>query len=132
MLFEHIMRMETIIEARIKDIEENISANKTPFIRKAAASKAAQNIRELGSDKAGFRLWDSQFINPITQIHTGARYLFEAITTKLDQHRIALSETDIIDIMRNTNNTTDITHLNKDIYYILLNKCTGEALTTQI
>ena len=55
------------------------------WIPKAACeSKAIQNIKNLGSDKANFRLWNQKFVNAVTQIHPMARRFFEALQIKLD------------------------------------------------
>ena len=122
------------IEQRIKAIENKLSSAKEPCIRKSAESKAAQHIRELVSDKAGIRVWGSQFINAMTQIHPWVRYLFEVTTTKLDQHRIALSETDITDIMRATRYasnqiTIPPSEVGKEVYDMLFSEKIEEYLS---
>ena len=102
-----------------------------PFVPKAASEhKAIQSIKILGSDKTGFRLWNQKFTNAVTQIHTGARGFFEALQLKLDTARGVFTDREIYELkvsVENPQNPIDIQRLNEDLYYILVDKCEGEA-----
>ena len=88
-----------------------------PFVPKAASEhKAIQSIKILGSDKTGFRLWNQKFINSVTQIHTGARGLFEALQLKLDTARGVLTDREVYEIkvsIEDPENPIDIQRLNE-------------------
>ena len=88
------------------------------------------SIKNLGSDKTGFRLWNQQFVNAVTQVHTWARELFEALQVKLDTARGVIPDEGILAMKRsieNPQNPIDIPRLNEDLYFILVDKCEGEA-----
>ena len=51
------------------------------YIKGASEHKAIQSIRPLTSDKKEFKLWNSKFINALSQVYPGIRELFEEIDT---------------------------------------------------
>ena len=72
----------------------------------------------------------NKFINAITQIHIGTRGFFEGLTTALDQARLVLSDEAVTEIAQKSqwhNHPIDIAKLNEDIYFILMDRCEGEA-----
>ena len=78
----------------------NPGGQREHFQKPACESKAMMSIKTLGTDKTGFRLWNQKFINAITQVHTGARNLFEALQVKLDTARGAITDEEIMEIYR--------------------------------
>ena len=48
-------------------------------------SKSVQSIKNLGSDKGGFRMWNEKLINIVSQIRPGSRKLFSAIGEFIDR-----------------------------------------------
>ena len=137
-LAAHSVNLEAQInqlETRFDFVEhqraQNVNVGSKPFYPKAASEhRAIQSIKVLGSDKAGFRLWNHKFINAVTQIHTGARGLFEALQLKLDTARGVFTDREIYELkvsVENPQDPIDIQRLNEDLYYILVDKCEGEA-----
>ena len=47
-------------------------------------SKSVQSIKNLGSDKGGFRMWNEKLINIVSQIRPGSRKLFSAMGEFID------------------------------------------------
>ena len=48
-------------------------------------SKAIANIKALGTDKMGFRMWNEKLINIFAQVRPGARKLFTAMMEYVDK-----------------------------------------------
>ena len=66
----------------------------------------------------------------LLQIHPGARGLFEALQLKLDTAKGVLTDREVYEIkvdVENPDKPIDIQRLNEDLYYILVDKCEGEA-----
>ena len=115
-----IGQVETKVDWSEHQRSQGTNVGGQPWVPKAACeSRAVQSIKNLGSDKTGFRLWNQKFVNAVTQIHTGARGFFEAIQVKLDTAKGAISDEEVFETKRRVedpNNPIDIPRLNEDLF----------------
>ena len=134
----HVAAIESRIEATIANMQARTqyleqqatpTSNK-PYSKTAAESRAMRSIKPLVSDKKEFRLWHNKCINAITQIHRDSRLFFDEIITYLDAHRIPLDDAAnllIAEKDKDQANPINVSRLNEDLFYILMDKCEGEA-----
>ena len=130
---QHINTLEIktnwLEQQRAQSTNSNEGGN---FRKPACESRALMSIKTLGSEKTGFKLWNQKFLNAVTQVHPGTRGFFEALMVKLDTARVILTNEEVDDIIKSTelnNYPIDINKLNDDVYFILVDKCEGEAAT---
>ena len=66
----------------------------------------------------------------MTQVHQGSRAFFEALTVKLDQSRTVIDDEEVAALAQRcqwVDHPIDIPKLNEDVYFILMDRCEGEA-----
>ena len=104
--------------------------NSNNYSKSAAESKALHSMKPLSSDKKEFRLWNNKFINAMAQFHPNIRPFFEEITTYMDANRVPVSDEGVERLVAATLHKTtpiDLNKPNEDLFYILMDKCEGEA-----
>ena len=110
--------------------KDNNNQHFNPQHKPAAESKAIQSIKPLTSDKKEFRLWNSKFINAIAQLHPDIRPFFEELTTYMDANRVPVNDQGVGRLVAATLHKPqpiNLNKLNEDLFYILMDKCEGEA-----
>ena len=110
--------------------KDNNNQHFNPQHKPAAESKAIQSIKPLTSDKKEFRLWNSKFINAIAQLHPDIRPFFEELTTYMDANRVPVTDQGVGRLVAATlhkPHPINLNKLNEDLFYILMDKCEGEA-----
>ena len=91
--------------------------------------KAISGIKNLGSDKTGFRTWHEKFVNAMSQTIPGSREVFKWIVKKANE-----DDTENIDELSWDNQGFDQTvkefkKYGEDLWCVLMDKCEGEAMT---
>ena len=96
-------------------------------------SKSVSNMKSLGSDKTGFRMWNEKLINIVSQIRPGSRRFFAAISEYIDRDndidgdafRIGFNDSGDLKDMEDRGTSYD--DMNEDLYVLLTDKTEGEA-----
>ena len=96
-------------------------------------SKAVQSIKNLGSDKGGFRIWNEKLINIVSQIRPGSRKLFTAISEYIDKDNGIDADSFKKDFESSgeaknmKDRGTAYEDMNEDLYVLVTDKTEGEA-----
>ena len=96
-------------------------------------SKSVQSIKNLGSDKGGFRTWNEKLINIVSQIRPGSRKLFAAMgefvdkDNDLDEGLFRQDFTESGGLGDMTNRGTKYEDMSEDLFVLLTDRTEGEA-----
>ena len=84
-------------------------------------SKSVANMKNLGSDKAGFRAWHEKLVNIMAQLSPGCRSILKALVRYVDQEE----DEDLYDWIQNTDEydklddpEKTLEKINEDLYVI--------------
>jgi len=92
--------------------------------------KAITNLKELGSDKAGFRQWYDKFVNAFAQVNRDYRVALQEIVKGIEKEE-KLPIGGLAHwanwIHSRQSVVADVGQLNEDLFAVLMDKTTGEA-----
>ena len=103
----------------------NVMNNKSGLKKnRISESKGAAMMNTYSGDKADkhtFKEWSDKLVNQFAAIYQNSRELFAGIKRKINLDRKAMTDDEI----RDMNPHPEITAINEDLYYILVDKTVG-------
>jgi hypothetical protein len=100
------------------------------WTKSAMEHKAITNLKELRSDKAGFRQWHDKFVNALAQVNREYRVVIQEIVKAIEkEEKLLVGGLTQWDNWINSRQAigADVSQLNEDIFAVLMDKTTGEA-----
>ena len=98
-------------------------------------SKAVSNMKMLGADKTGFRMWHEKLVNIMEQLRPGSRGVLKALARHVDNeedadiHEWIIDAPEYLQMGDAEKAEAQMKSVNEDLYVIMLDKSESEALT---